>query len=130
MAEKTSIHLGWLEDMKSKIKMYEWFSTLDFSWATLGYGFLYCFIGFLTGLIINKFTKNVIAIVLLTLLIFCIFHYFDVVVVDVVKVKTLIGLKPNDTFESFIATLYYWIKAHKFFTIASLIGFVIGYGFC
>ncbi len=116
---------GWLDTIKDKFQ--ETFQQFDFSrekvieyGVGLGSGI---FVGFLFKRYGKQtfFTLLVLGGVLLGL------NYYELISIDWIKVKELIGLAPADNVEGFIKDFLTWATAHIISVVVSVIGFIIGY---
>ena len=55
------------------------------------------------------------------------FNILNIVVIDIVKLKSLFGISPTDTVQSLSALYLYWMKNNIPLIVSATVGFIIGY---
>jgi len=90
-----------------------------------------CFgIGFFVGIAFKRYGKWMIAILLGAIVIIALLHYFELVMVHQVKIRSLLGLQDTHTFEGILTLVQekfvkFWIEI-VLVLIGSIVGFKLG----
>jgi uncharacterized membrane protein (Fun14 family) len=100
---------------------------LDLSAADFGRGATYLGIGVVAGILAKKYLRVVITGTVIALLLLKGLEHRNILTVDWVALKNLIGLEAAATFDSVFTTAFEWFKAQSFVAISSIVGFLIGY---
>ena len=114
----TSIKTWW-----SGLGIEEWFSS-----STDAVTVSVCFVSFFAvGFLFKKYLKFIFLCLIISVLLIKGLEYYKILDVDWQALNTFLGLEPTETLSGISGKAFVWIKAHIIVTIASAIGFLIGY---
>jgi uncharacterized membrane protein (Fun14 family) len=82
---------------------------------------------FAVGFLFKKYLKFIFFCLLISFLIIKGLEYYRILDVDWQAFNTLIGLEPATTIGSLATNAFEWVKAHIIITVASTLGFLLGY---
>lgn len=87
-----------------------------------------CFgIGFITGLILKRYLKYIVTFILLAVLFVAILQYFELIVINQGKVKSLLGLQIHETYDSLMNLFLAFFKKHLIEFGSGMLGCLLGF---
>lgn len=125
MNEQTQQSPNWWESLKEAFLRET--KKFDLSVHNLVEIFAYAAVGFITGFLLKKYGRFLILFFLIAVLSLWGLNYLNIITIDIVKIKTLLGISEFSTVDSIWKTYSFWVKEHIIATITILIGFLIGY---
>lgn len=128
MNEQTHLqHQGWWNSFKENLSLDQLSKKFDFSLNNLIEVSAYLVIGFISGFLIKKYGRFVIVILLVAGLSMGVLAHFNVITIDWVKIKMLLGISEIHTLDNVRQVYSAWIKEHIVAIISVIIGFLIGH---
>ena len=88
---------------------------------------IYFLISFIAGFIFKRYSNYILFSILVTILVLLGLEYSKLIAIDWVTLKKMIGMTADGDTKSFLDQSVNAIKNHLLVTIASAIGFLIGY---
>jgi uncharacterized membrane protein (Fun14 family) len=88
---------------------------------------VYFLMSFICGFILKKYFKFIFTCLLLSCLLIMLMEIAKFVLVDWVAIKAFFGMTEPTDFNALINHQIDWIKDHILISIATLIGFIVGY---
>ncbi len=107
---------SWFSIVRSKLE--SWYSALNLNFNTIVQLTLYCVLGFMIGFLSKRYCKFLIFFLIFSTLLLWGLHRLDVISFDIIKLKSLLGILPTDTFDSTMRTWFEWIKVHMLISIS------------
>ncbi|HLB40654.1 MAG TPA: hypothetical protein VJJ83_02595 [Candidatus Babeliales bacterium] len=120
-----SAGMGWLDQIKQRLDNY--LNTLDLSTDRIIELCTIMGIGFFAGFIFKKYSRLVLAALILFILGTLTLESFNLVSVQWLNVKVLLGIQPHTSVGSLFDSYIVWLKMHLLSVISGFIGFLVGY---
>jgi len=124
VAEKAPGVLGTLKGWWDKIDLEKWFgeSSADAIQVAI------CFVSFFAiGFLFKKYLKFIFFALLFSILLIKGLEYYQILDIDWEAFNKVMGFEPQTTIGSIASMIFEWVKAHLVVTVASLLGFLLGY---
>lgn len=118
--------LGWWDQLKAKFDG-DWLKQFDFSTQSLIEIATYCGIGFLLGFLVKRYGRVVVTIMISLAVIFGILSYLQIISIDWVQIRSLMGIDESASLDTLFQTIVTWIKDHVKIVVSALFGFFVGY---
>lgn len=128
-ANSSAAAQGWWDSFKEIFSLEYLKKKFNISLENITEAFIYCGIGFVVGLLFKKYFKYLVALILIVGVSMWFFVYLDIVTIDWDKAKAVLGISHTQTVESIWNVASVWLKEHILTTVATLIGFLLGYSF-
>lgn len=119
---------GFFETVKFKAEQFFYQSNLnssDFIRLISSFG-----IGFVIGLIVKRYCKYIIMFAIFSALLLSVLHYFDLILINQVKAKMLLGFQGTETCDVILQHVLFQAKAHflefGIMLLGCLLGFKVG----
>ncbi len=118
---------SFIEQIKTKIEQF--FANLQLTSHDL-IRYVSCFgIGFVSGLVIKRYGKYLIIVMIGIILLLSVLSYFDFIIVNQVKIKTMLGFQASATFDSMVHGLLSQAKTNFLEFGIMLLGCLLGFKF-
>lgn len=118
---------SFVDSVKRSVESF--FSSIQISSADV-IRFVSCFgIGFVVGLFAKKYGKYVISALLFITLVLATLQYFDLIMINQVNVKTMLGFQPTQNFDTIVSHLLAQAKIYVLEIGTTLLGFLLGFKF-
>lgn len=127
VTEPSSGLIGWLRDLWDTINIKQWTGDLSDSSAEAVQVAMYFVSSFAIGFLFKKYLKFIFVSLIMALFIVKFMEYHRVLDIDWEALNVLIGLEPTATFTTIFDSILVWVRANLVVTLASTIGFLIGY---
>jgi len=111
-----------IKNWASSLLSAEWLSSLDIIKLTLCFG-----VAFLIGLIFKKSFKYIILYLLSMIIGLSVFHYFNILFIDVANIKTICGLDEINDWTEMTQFIAHQIKQHVVEVGISSVGLIGGF---
>lgn len=118
---------SWIEQLKDTFDIEKLSRSLDLSFNGLMNLLMYLCAGFFVGFFFKKFMHYLLVSILISIGVLYIFNILNIVVIDIVRLKSLFGISPTDTVQSLSATYLDWMKSNVPLVVSATVGFIIGY---
>ena len=118
---------SWIEQLKETFDLGKLSASLDLSFNGFMHLLMYLCAGFFVGFFFKKFMYYLFMSCLISIGILYLFNILNIVVIDIVKLKSLFGISPTDTVQSLSALYLYWMKNNIPLIVSATVGFIIGY---
>lgn len=127
MLSKTESQTSWIEHIKSTFDLEKFMKSFDLSFNGVMNLMVYLCAGFFFGFFFRKCMRYLLLSVIISALILYALNSFEIITIDVVKFKTMMGLKPADTLQAVSEVYFEWMKNNIPVVLSTAIGFLIGY---
>lgn len=120
-----SVGMGWLDQIKQRLDNY--LNSLDLSTDRIIELVTIMGVGFFVGFLFKKYSRLVLAALILFILGVLILENFNLVSVQWLNVKSLLGVQPHTSVGGLFDTYIVWLKTHLLSVVSGFIGFLVGY---
>jgi len=127
MLSKTQAQTSWVEYIKSTFDLEKFIKSLDLSFNGVMNLAVYLCAGFFFGFFFKKCMRYLFLSIILTAVVLYALNTFQIISIDIIKFKALIGMKQADTFQSMADMYLDWMKNNIPIVLSASIGFLIGY---
>jgi uncharacterized membrane protein (Fun14 family) len=112
-----------IKDWWSGLGITEWFTSSTDA-VTVAVSFVS---SFAVGFLFKKYLKFIFLCLVVSVLLIKGLEYYKILDVDWQALNTFLGLEPTETFSGITSKAFAWVKTHVIVSIASAVGFLIGY---
>jgi hypothetical protein len=105
----------------------EWSERIGGSSAEAIQAVVYFVVSFACGFILKKYFKFIFTCLLTSFLLIMLMHFVHFVMIDWIAIKAFFGITGQTDFNALVNHQIDWIKDHILISIATLIGFIVGY---
>jgi uncharacterized membrane protein (Fun14 family) len=116
-----------LESAKSwwqKINLQKWFGEASGDAVQVAI----CFVSFFAvGFLFKKYLKFVFLCLIVCFLLIKGLEYYNILDIDWSAFNKFVGIGPEETFSSLAGNVFEWVKKNVVVTVASALGFLLGY---
>lgn len=119
---------SWFEVVKEKIQAGA--DRLNISMDSITESAIAFGAGFAAGYLTKKFGRSLLFLTVLLFAVLVVLHYVSIITIDWPRIKTMIGLSPDQDFQEALNNGISWAKAHVLAVgvggVAFFLGFIIG----
>ena len=112
---------------KAKTSFFDWLNSQNLNSKKIIEIFAFLGVGFIVGYFLKKYFKYVLLSLVVIIVAAFILDYSSIIHIDWIKIRQILGIAPTDTIDSVFNVAIDWIKANILVTIASIVGFLLGY---
>lgn len=124
VADKAPGILGTVKGWWQQIDLEKWFGESSADAIQIAI----CFVSFFAiGFLFKKYLKFIFFALIFSILLIKGLEYYKILDVDWEAFNTFLGFEPKATIGSIANMAFDWVKAHLVVTIASTLGFLLGY---
>lgn len=127
MLSKTTTQTSWIDHLKSTFDFDSFITSFDLSFNGVMRLMVYLSGGFFAGFFFKKTMRYLLLSIIITVGSIYLLNEFNIVAIDVVKLKAVFGIKESDTFQMILNNSFEWIKNNIPIVLSVSIGFIIGY---
>ncbi len=125
MEQPTTTAQGWFDTIKSKVE--EFAGQFELSWAQLTQLGIALAGGITLGFLVKRYGRQTLFFIIFFTGLLLGLDYLEVITIQWVNVKNLIGLAPAENLESILQGYLQWAQKNIVAVITGFIGFLIGY---
>jgi uncharacterized membrane protein (Fun14 family) len=118
---------SFVDKLKDFFQVDKWMQSFDFSTSHLIKMGTYAVVGFLLGFFFKKYGRSLIIVVCTFAILLYALSYMSVITFHWDQARTIIGLTPQDSFETLLQGLWEYVQKQVALVVCLLIGFIIGY---
>lgn len=127
MLNKTQAQTSWIEYIKSTFDLEKITKSFDLSFQGVMNLMVYLCAGFFIGFFFKKWMRHLLFSIILSAVLLYVLQEFQIIAIDMPKLKMMMGIKESDTFQTITNTAFEWMKNNIPIVLSSCIGFLIGY---
>jgi hypothetical protein len=88
---------------------------------------LYGGVAFIAGFLVNRYFRSLFLGILLSVAFIVFLHYSQIILIDMTKLKALLGITSDHSLEWYLSEALNWIKNNVILSLSAFFGFMIGY---
>jgi len=120
--EEKSTFFDQIKEWINQVFNGKWLSSINVIRLSIVFG-----VAFLIGLLVKKSFKYLVLYSLCLIIGLSAMHYFNIIQVDIIKIKSIIGLADINDWTQFTQYVAKQLQAHAVEVVASSIGLVLGF---
>ena len=119
---------SWIDTLASKVNFDTFLKRFHITTAVVLETFSYFTVGVLLGIVVKRYLKQIIILVIALLVLIKTFEYMGVgaMTLNWIRIKALIGIGPQDTLDSVVRFYTLWVQTHVRHVVSLMIGLLVG----